>query len=50
VTRKLDDLVSRVLRGDLAPLANYIARNRNLTSEQLEMLEEMLRSHSEKEE
>lgn len=48
VTRKLDDLVARVLRGSLEPLANYIARDRNLTEEQMKVLEEILRSRTDK--
>ena len=41
---KVDDLVTRVLGGNLAPLALYIAQNRNLTPEQMTALEEILRS------
>src|SRR5690606_34948679 len=49
VRRKLDDLVQRVLGGAVAPLAAYIAENRNLTPEQIETLEEIIRSESGKE-
>jgi BlaI family transcriptional regulator, penicillinase repressor len=49
VRRKLDDLVQKVLGGDVAPLAAYIAENRSLTSEQLAALEEIVKSGSEKE-
>ncbi len=49
VRRKVDDLVKKVLGGDVAPLAAYIAENRNLSAEQLAALEEMVKSGSEKE-
>ena len=50
VRRKLDDLVSQVLGGDLGPLTLYIADKRRLTPQGLAALEELLRSESEKEE
>ena len=50
VQRKVHDLVQRILCGDLGPLAAYIAENRKLTPEQLEALEEIVRSRSEEEE
>lgn len=49
VRRKLDDLVKKVLGGDVAPLAAYIAENRSLTEQQLAALEEIVKSGSEKE-
>jgi len=49
VRRKLDDLVKNLFRGDVAPLAVYLAKIRNLTPEQIKALEEMIES-SEKEE
>jgi BlaI family penicillinase repressor len=49
VRRKLDDLVRKVLGGDIAPLAAYIAENRNLSPEQLAALEEMTKADSKKE-
>ncbi len=47
--RKLDDLVNQVLRGDVSPLAAYIAENRKLTPEQIAALEAMIASTPEKE-
>ena len=47
VRRKLDDLVARVLGGSMGPLAAYIAEKRNLTPEQIKMLEEIVGSDSE---
>ena len=49
IDRKLDDFITRVLGGDVAPLAAYIAENRNLTPEQIKALEEIVRSASVKE-
>ncbi len=49
VNRKVDDFIKRVLGGDVAPLAAYIAANRNLTPEQIKSLEEIVRSASGKE-
>jgi BlaI family transcriptional regulator, penicillinase repressor len=46
VRRKLDDLVKTVLGGSLAPLAAYIAENRNLTPEQIKALDEMIKSET----
>lgn len=42
--RKLDELVQSLFGGDLGPLAAYIAENRDLTSEQLQQLQEMIDS------
>ena len=47
VRRKLDDLVARILGGSMGPLAAYIAEKRNLTPEQIKMLEEIVGSDSE---
>jgi predicted transcriptional regulator len=47
VRRKLDDMVARVLGGSMGPLAAYIAEKRNLTAEQIKMLEEMVGSSEE---
>lgn len=44
VKRKLDDMVKRVFGGSLAPLAAYIAENRNLTPDQIAALEEIVQS------
>lgn len=41
---KLDDVVERILGGDIAPLAAYIVDNRNLTPEQLKCMEEIVES------
>jgi len=49
VRRKLDDLVMRLFGGDVAPLAAYIAENRNLSPEQIAALEEMVSSKRDKE-
>lgn len=49
VRRKLDDLVRKVLGGDIAPLAAYIAENRDLSPDQLAALEEMTKADSKKE-
>ena len=49
VRRKLDDLVKKVLGGDVAPLAAYIAENRSLSPEQLAALEQIVKSGFEKE-
>lgn len=46
IRRKLDDLVKQVLRGDVSPLAAYIAENRKLTPKQIEALEEIVKSKS----
>jgi predicted transcriptional regulator len=46
VRRKLDDLVDRVLGGNLGPLAAYITENRSLTPEQIAALEEIVRLES----
>lgn len=48
VRRKLDDLVKRVFHGDVAPLAAYIAENRDLTPEQIAALEEITKSAEDK--
>lgn len=42
--RKVSDLVERVLGGDIAPLAAYIAENRQLTEEQLKALQDIVKS------
>ena len=47
VRRKLDDLVQRVLGGSVGPLAAYIAEKRNLTPEQIRLLEEIVGPGSE---
>ena len=47
VRRKLDDLVHRVLGGCLSPLAAYIAERKNLTPEQIKVLEDIIGSASE---
>lgn len=44
VLKKVDDLVNRILGGNLAPLASYIVRNRKLTAEQIAALEEIVNS------
>jgi BlaI family transcriptional regulator, penicillinase repressor len=44
VLRKVDDLVNRVLGGNLAPLASHIVRSRKLTPEQIAALEEIVNS------
>jgi len=50
VTRsKLSNLVDRVLEGSIAPLAAYIVENRELTMDQIRMLEEIVRSESNRE-
>ena len=49
VNRKVADFITRVLGGDVAPLATYIAENRKLTPEQIKALEEIVRSASGKE-
>ncbi len=49
IQRKVSDLVSRVLGGNLAPLAAYIAENRDLTPEQIAVLEGIARSERDKE-
>ncbi len=46
-TRKLDDLVQRVLHGNVGPLAAYITQNRELTEEQIAALREIIESSSE---
>ncbi len=46
ISRKLSELVDRILGGDVAPLTAYIAQNRNLTPEQLQTLEEIAKSDS----
>ncbi len=46
ISRKLNELVDRILGGDVAPLTAYIAQNRNLTPEQLKTLEEIAKSDS----
>jgi len=48
IRRKLDELVNRILGGDVAPLTAYIAQNRNLTTEQIKALEEIAKSDSDK--
>jgi predicted transcriptional regulator len=50
VRRKIKDLVQRVLGGDLAPLAAYIAEDRQLTAEQIKVLEDVLKSRKEERE
>lgn len=50
VLRKVDDLVNRVLGGNLAPLANYIVRSRKLTPEQIAALEDIVKSEEKSEE
>jgi BlaI family transcriptional regulator, penicillinase repressor len=47
VRRKLDDLVHKILGGDVSPLAAYIAENRSLTPEQIKVLEEIAGSAEE---
>lgn len=49
VRRKLDNLVKQVLRGDVAPLAAYIAENRSLTPKQIAALEDIVKSVEEEE-
>lgn len=49
VKRKLDDLVKRLLGGDVTPLAAYIAENKKLTPKQVEALEDIVQSKSEPE-
>ena len=46
VRRKLDDLVKRVLGGDIAPLAAYIAENRKLSPTQIAALEKIIQAES----
>jgi predicted transcriptional regulator len=44
VNRKLEDLVTRVLGGDLTPLALYMAKHGDkLSTEQIDTLEEVVR-------
>jgi BlaI family transcriptional regulator, penicillinase repressor len=50
VRRKLDDMVDRMFGGDVAPLAAYIADSRNLTPEQIRLLEEIAKSAPRREE
>lgn len=50
VRKKLDDLVGRVLGGNLAPLAEYIVEKRKLTSEQLAVLEDIVEAEEKREE
>lgn len=47
VRRKVNELVKRVLGGDISPLAAYIVENRKLTPEQIRTLEEIIRSDKE---
>ena len=47
VKRKLDDLVNKILGGDVSPLAAYIAENRTLTPEQIKALEDIANSAKE---
>lgn len=47
VRRKVDDLVQKVLGGDLGPIAAYIAENRALTPEQVKALEEIVAAKEE---
>ena len=50
VTRsKLGDLVDKVLEGNISPLAAYIVENRELTPDQVKVLEEIVRSESDRE-
>lgn len=42
VRNKVDTMVKRVFKGSIAPLAIYIARNRELTDEQMALLEEIV--------
>ena len=42
VRRKLDDLVDRLLGGDIAPIAAYLAETRDLTPEQIQALQEIV--------
>lgn len=42
--KKLDDVVVRLLGGNVAPLAAYIAKNRKLTPEQMKCMEEIMES------
>ena len=44
--RKLDDLVQRVLAGSVAPLAAYIAENRQLTAEQIAALQAIIEAET----
>ena len=48
--RKLDDLVERVLAGSVAPLAAYIAENRQLTAEQIAALQGIIEAETESQE
>jgi len=47
--RKLDDLVDRVLRGNLSTLAVYIAKRRRLSTDQIAALEEIIKAKPEDE-
>jgi predicted transcriptional regulator len=47
--RKLDDLVNRVLRGNLSALAVYIAKKRKLTPDQIAALEDIIEAKPDKE-
>ncbi len=47
--RKLDELVHQLFGGDIAPLAAYIAENRQLTPEQLQQLQQMIDSDGQEE-
>jgi BlaI family penicillinase repressor len=49
VDRKLDDLVGRIFKGSVAPLAVYISKKRKLTPEQVAALEEIIRSQPDEE-
>jgi len=41
----LDDVLDRVLDGSLEPLVSYLGGNRNLTEEQLEALERLVKKN-----
>lgn len=49
VDRKLDDLVTKVLGGNMAPLAVYIAKKGNLSQDQIQSLEDIVKSRQNKE-
>lgn len=46
IRRKIDDLVTNVLGGDVAPLAEYIAENRKLSPKQIKALEKIIKTES----
>lgn len=48
VRKKLGDLVDHILGGDVTPLAAYLVENADLTSDQIEALEAIIKSHKER--